>query len=59
MDDVYVVLTGKEVDGVYKSMSGANGRISELCRFSFEDVLYDMEGLAYCETSHVVKCSVI
>jgi len=58
MDEVFVVLTGAEVDGAYRTMAGANGRIAEMCRFSFEDVLYDGDGLAYCETS-VVKRSLL
>jgi len=59
MDDIYVVISGTEVDSAYKTSSAANNRIVELCRFSFEDVLYDDQGNAYSETSAVKQCSLI
>jgi len=59
MDHIYVVLSKGEVDSAYRDESAANNRIVELCRFSFEDVLYDALGQAYSDTASVNKCDLI
>jgi Fe-S-cluster containining protein len=59
MDDIYIVLANSEIDSAYKSSEAANNRIVELCRFSFEDVLYDELCLAYSETTSIKVCQLI
>jgi hypothetical protein len=59
MDDIYIVITNSEVDSAYRSVDAANNRIVELCRFSFEDVLYDELCHAYSETSSIKICQLI
>jgi len=58
MEAIYVVIANGEAYSAHKTLFKASGQVSELCKFEFDNVIYDERGIAQSESGAVRICEV-
>ena len=53
MDKIYVVIANSEPYSAHKDLHKASGQVAELCKFEFDNVMYDARGFAQSESGKV------
>ena len=53
MECIYVVIANGDAYSAHKTLHKASNQVSELCKFEFDNVIYDERGIAQSESGAV------
>jgi len=58
MDKIFVVIANGDAYSAHKDVHKASSQVAELCKFEFDNVMYDQHGHAQSESGAVKICEV-